>query len=45
MRKKEMNSATKTSAASAKSRAKDFFIHAEDSRTYKDDMVRIFMRN
>lgn len=45
-KKKETNSAKKKSGAvSAKDPKKDFFLHVETSRTYKEDMVRIFVRN
>ena len=40
-----MNSATKSGASSGQDRAKDFFIRVETSRTYKEDVVRTFMRN
>ena len=44
-RKRKKNSATKSCAASAKDRAKDFVLHVQTSRTYKEDTVPIFVGN
>jgi hypothetical protein len=41
MRQKEINSATKSGATSAKDGAKDFFLRVQTNITYKEDTDRI----